>query len=149
MEAERLSNLPRGTQQAGIHTQAASYKVFKLNHHTTWSLCSKRQTKKKKRKQPQISVPMHYNCVQNPRPSRKIKRTFREIVEFNDVSVFFSLEIPLSSSFKKDKSGTSLAVQWLRFCVSTAGCISSILGQKTKIPHAAPGAKKKKKTFFF
>ena len=34
-------------------------------------------------------------------------------------------------------SGTSLVVQWLRLCTLTAGDMSSIPGQGTKIPHAA------------
>ena len=32
---------------------------------------------------------------------------------------------------------TSLAVQWLRLCISTAGGMGSIPGGGTKIPHAA------------
>ena len=32
--------------------------------------------------------------------------------------------------------GTSLGVQWLRLCPSTAGGTSLIPGQGTKIPHA-------------
>ena len=38
---------------------------------------------------------------------------------------------------KLKNQGTSLAVQWLRFCASTAGGVDSIPGQGTKIPHAA------------
>ena len=34
-------------------------------------------------------------------------------------------------------SGTSLVVQWVRLCTSTAGGTSSIPGQGTEIPHAA------------
>ena len=44
--------------------------------------------------------------------------------------------------------GNSLAVQWLRLCVSTAGGSGSIPGRGTKIPHAtrcSPPEKKKKK----
>ena len=41
--------------------------------------------------------------------------------------------------------GTSLAVQWLRFCASNAGGMGSIPGRGTKIPHVADTAKKKKK----
>ena len=37
--------------------------------------------------------------------------------------------------------GTSLAIQWLRFCASNAGGMGSIPGQGTKIPHAT-GPKK-------
>ena len=33
-------------------------------------------------------------------------------------------------------SGTSLAVQWLSFCASTAGGVGSVPGWGTKIPHA-------------
>ena len=90
MEAERLSNLPRGTQQAGIHTQAASYKVFKLNHHTTWSLCSKRQTKKKKkRKQPQISISMDYNCVQTQGSQERLKEHSERLWDLMMCRYFF------------------------------------------------------------
>ena len=38
---------------------------------------------------------------------------------------------------KLKNQGTSLAVQQLRFCASTAGGMDSIPGQVTKIPHAA------------
>ena len=37
---------------------------------------------------------------------------------------------------KKGCGGTSLAVQWLRPCASTAGYVGSIPDQGTKIPHA-------------
>ena len=43
-----------------------------------------------------------------------------------------SLAFLLNSS----ASGTSLVVQWLRLCPSTAGGMSSIPAQGTKIPHA-------------
>ena len=42
--------------------------------------------------------------------------------------------------------GTSLAVQWLRLCVSTAGGMGSIPGWGPKIPHAAQRGQRKKKT---
>ena len=37
---------------------------------------------------------------------------------------------------------TSLAVQWLRLCASTAGGAGSIPGRGTKIPHAAGHSRK-------
>ena len=40
------------------------------------------------------------------------------------------------------KSWTSLAMQWLRLCISTAGGKGSVPGQGTKIPHATSAAKK-------
>ena len=40
--------------------------------------------------------------------------------------------------------GTSLVVQWLGLCASTAGGEGSILGQGTKIPHAMCCGQKKK-----
>ena len=39
--------------------------------------------------------------------------------------------------------GTSVAVQWLRFCPSNAGSAGSIPGQGTKIPHAVWHGQKK------
>ena len=49
----------------------------------------------------------------------------------------------------KDKTqkqpGASLAVQWFRFCASNAGCMRSIPGAGTKIPHASWQGQKKKK----
>ena len=42
-------------------------------------------------------------------------------------------------------TGTSLPVQWLRLCTSTAGGMSSIPGQGTKILHAAQRGQEKKK----
>ena len=41
--------------------------------------------------------------------------------------------------------GTSLAVQWLRLCTSTAGGTDSIPGQGNKIPHAMQCNQKKEK----
>ena len=50
----------------------------------------------------------------------------------------------------KDKTqkqpGASLAVQWFRFCASNAGCMRSIPGAGTKIPHDSWHGQKKKKT---
>ena len=43
------------------------------------------------------------------------------------------------------KTGTSLAVQRLRLCASTAGGTDLIPGWGTKIPHAVVWPKKKKK----
>ena len=40
--------------------------------------------------------------------------------------------------------GTSLVVQWLRLCASTAGGISLVPGQETKILHVSWGSQKKK-----
>ena len=47
-------------------------------------------------------------------------------------------------SLKKKKKGkrTSLAIQWLRLCTSTAGCTCLVLGQETKILHAMQHGKK-------
>ena len=47
---------------------------------------------------------------------------------------------------RRDRTGTSLAVQWLRLRASTARGMGSIPGQGTKIPHATwHGQKIKKK----
>ena len=50
--------------------------------------------------------------------------------------------------FLKKTLGTSLAVQWLRLCVCTAGGAGSIPGWGTKIPHTAQCGQKIKKNFF-
>ena len=42
-------------------------------------------------------------------------------------------------------TGTSLAVQWLRLQVSTAGGMGSICGQGSRIPHATLHNQQKKK----
>ena len=44
--------------------------------------------------------------------------------------------------------GTSLVVQWLRLCTSTAGGMSLIPGQGTKIPYAAGNGQKRNKNKF-
>ena len=46
---------------------------------------------------------------------------------------------------KKVHCGTSLVVQWLRLCTSTAGSLGLIPGQGTKIPHAMQCQKRGKK----
>ena len=46
---------------------------------------------------------------------------------------------------KRWQQGTSLAVQWLRRCASTAGGTGSIPGWGTKIPHTADQPKKPNK----
>ena len=43
---------------------------------------------------------------------------------------------------KKKKSGTSLAVQWLRLYISTEGGLGSIPAQEPKIPPAMQYCKK-------
>ena len=49
--------------------------------------------------------------------------------------------------FSVIKIGTSLAVQWLRLCASSAGGVGSIPGCGTKIPHVTQcGPNKKTKT---
>ena len=45
---------------------------------------------------------------------------------------------------KRGGAGTSLAVQWLRICTSTAGSRGSIPGWGTRIPHAMCRGQKKK-----
>ena len=61
----------------------------------------------------------------------------------------FSLPSLLESPF----IGTSLAVQWLRLCASTAGGMGSIPGQGPKILHASVTPSqikgKKIKTFYY
>ena len=60
-----------------------------------------------------------------------------------------SYTVLLLSTFHKQKkasSGTSLAVQWLRLCASSAGDVGLIPGQGTKILHAVGRGQKKKKT---
>ena len=42
----------------------------------------------------------------------------------------------LKSSLRSLAVGTSLVVQWLTLCMSTAGDTGSIPGQGTKTPHA-------------
>ena len=52
------------------------------------------------------------------------------------------------AEFPNSNRGTSLAVQWLRLCTSTAGDAGLIPGQGTKIPQAVrDGTAKKKKKF--
>ena len=46
---------------------------------------------------------------------------------------------------KKAAPGTSLVVQWLRLCTSSAGGTGLIPGWRTKIPRATRGVAKKKK----
>ena len=50
-----------------------------------------------------------------------------------------------SGSYFKNRLGTSLAVQWLGLCASTAGVMGSIPGRRTKISEAARRSQKKKK----
>ena len=50
----------------------------------------------------------------------------------------------LFGTLSKARLGTSLAVQWLRLCASTAGAAGSIPGQGTKILRAAAWPKKNK-----
>ena len=45
--------------------------------------------------------------------------------------------------------GISLAGQWLRFCIPTAGSMNLISGQEIKIPHATCGMAKKNILFLF
>ena len=61
--------------------------------------------------------------------------------------------LKIKENFKKQKIGTSLAVQWLKLHASTAGGTGSIPGQGTVIPNATWQPKKIKtenkiETFF-
>lgn len=49
-----------------------------------------------------------------------------------------------SNDFSKCRTGTSLAVQWLRLCTPTAGGKGSVPGGGTRIPHTAWCRQKKK-----
>ena len=46
-------------------------------------------------------------------------------------------------SRNREMDGTSLVVQWLRFCASNAGGLGSIPGWGSKTPHEAKKKKKK------
>ena len=52
---------------------------------------------------------------------------------------FIAVSLP-----EQENPRTSLAVQWLRLCVSNAGGVGLIPGQGTKIPHTAQHSQKKK-----
>ena len=51
----------------------------------------------------------------------------------------------MCSGNQKYFSGTSLTLQWLRLCASTAAGMSSIPGWETKIPHDVQHNQKKEK----
>ena len=54
------------------------------------------------------------------------------------------IKVSINSNNKK-QTGTSLVVQWLGFCASTARSTGLIPDQKTSIPHAVQYSLKKKK----
>ena len=56
-----------------------------------------------------------------------------------------ALSLVIVPSSEQGTMGTSLAVQWLRLCASSAGGMGSIPGQGTKIPHATQRGKKTEK----
>ena len=62
-------------------------------------------------------------------------RFFFCLTNIYQVSVMYQMNVMLAT-FKKLCLETSLVVQWLKFCVSTAGGMGSIPNQGTKIPHA-------------
>ena len=59
------------------------------------------------------------------------------------ILILFLLSCPLYHRF----SGTSLVVQWLNLCVSTAGGVSSMPSGGTKISHAAWPKRKRANPF--
>ena len=63
-------------------------------------------------------------------------------VKFQAKKGYFGSRNP---QLKKMTAWTSLVVQWLRLCTSTAGDLRSIPGQGTKIPHTLQHGQKKKK----
>ena len=64
------------------------------------------------------------------------------------IDMALNREIPFQPSLLNSPSlRTSLAVQWLKLCASTAGGTGSIPGRGTKIAHATWRDQKKK--FFF
>ena len=58
--------------------------------------------------------------------------------------ISLSIQVTLYVKKKKKLQETSFAVQWLRLCTSSAGGVSSIPGQGTKIPHAVDHDQKTK-----
>ena len=61
------------------------------------------------------------------------------------LSINFTTGLAFSSRRNwRSRHGTSLVVQWLRFCTSNAGDEGSIPGWGTKIPHALWPKRKKK-----
>ena len=62
--------------------------------------------------------------------------------EFQELKINMKLQIKNMA-----QEGTSLAVQWLRFCGSNAGGTGSIPSWETKIPHTAWYGQKVKKKF--
>ena len=62
-------------------------------------------------------------------------------IQFKNES--FSKPERKSNKVRMTTLGTSLAVQWLKLCISTAGGTGSIPGQGTKIPHAMQRGQKK------
>ena len=58
------------------------------------------------------------------------------------VSITDPFKEEVINSIKNKEMGTSLAVQWLRHHISTAGAMDSILGQGTKILHVCDIARR-------
>ena len=58
---------------------------------------------------------------------------------------FLSFSYQLPNPLRLNDSGTSLAVQWLGLCTSTAGGTGSIPGRGTKFSHAEQRGQKEKK----
>ena len=73
-------------------------------------------------------------------------RSIKLLIKIKVYVVWFAGLITLS----EENVWTSLVVQWLRLCISTAGGVGLIPGRGAKIPHAMQcGQKKRKKKMFW
>ena len=57
--------------------------------------------------------------------------------------IHYSFQKERNAIFKITLLGTSLAIQWLRLCVSTAGGMGSVPGWGARILHATQGKAKR------
>ena len=98
--------------------------------------------------------PLQYSCLENPIDrgvwQAALHRVAKSQTWLKWLSITHMLEWPgLLTGFpgnKKSQAETSLVVQWLRLWASNPGAVGSIPGQGTKIPQAAWGGQKKKKS---
>ena len=89
--------------------------------------------------------PQCHFCQRRGSPAKSGRLCLACVVLFVIVSLALLTD---SQSFKMERFGTSLVVQWLRLHAPNAGGMGSIPGLGTKILRAPRHSKEKKKKFF-
>ena len=142
----KITEIKNSLEEFKCRFEQAKERISKLKERTTGMIKYEEQKVKRLKKSEQNLRDLRYQQADQHRtvgvPEREerkktAERISEEIMAENFPNSVKNMNINI-------QQGTSLAVQWLRLCASTAGGMGSIPGQGTKIPHAVWCSQKKK-----